>query len=228
MSGSTNGRVLRIAIAGSLAVHLIVATLVHPRTVQAAPQQKPAPTTIIHLIPPPPPKPTPPPPKPAHPHPRRSQQQPSAHRPPVRLPHTHSIDTNSPPRVAIATEPPGPPGPPDTGTLPPDSGPTDAPVAPTLTPKPACSAPDVAARAVTVHSPNTPDEQQGTNATAKIRVDLDADGNVLGVSVYESAGSMELDRAALQAARASQYAPEEKDCKKIPGSYLFTVDFASM
>lgn len=225
MSGSTNGRVLRIAIAGSLAVHLIVATLVHPREVQAQPQQKPAPTTIIHLIPPPP-KPTPPPPQPAQRHPRNSQTH-SPHRPPVHVPITHTRDTTSPPGVAIASEPPGPP---DTGTTPPDGGPTDGPVAPepTATPKPACSAPDVAARAVTVQSPNTPDDEQSTNATAKIRVDLDADGNVLGVSVYESAGSMELDRAALQAARASRYAPEEKDCKKIPGSYLFTVDFASM
>lgn len=226
MSGSTNGRVLRIAIAGSLAVHLIVATLVHPHKVQAAPEQKPTNTTIIHLIPPPAPKPTPPPPpKPAQPHPRPAQHQSSAHRPAMHVPRARSSNPLSPPGVAIATEAPGPP---DTGTVPPDSGPTDGPIVPTPTPKPACSAPDVAARAVTVQSPNTPDDMQGTNATAKIRVDLDAQGGVLGVSVYESAGSMELDRAALQAARASRYAPEEKDCKKIPGSYLFTVDFATM
>ena len=225
MSGSTNGRLLRTAIAGSLAVHLIVASLVHPHKVQAEPQQKAAPATIIHLIPPPP-KATPtPPPKPAQPHATHSKPQRAAQRPAIQMVHTASRNTTSPPGVAIATEPPGPP---DIGTTPTDSGPTDGPAAPSPTPKPACSAPDVAARVVTVDSPNTPDDQQGTNATAKIRVDLDADGNVLGVSVYESAGSMELDRAALQAARASRYAPEEKDCKKIPGSYLFTVDFATM
>ena len=59
----------------------------------------------------------------------------------------------------------------------------------------------------------------------KVRVDLDAGGNVVAVTVYESSGSMELDRAALNAARASSYAPEERNCQDISGSYLFTVNF---
>jgi TonB family protein len=76
-----------------------------------------------------------------------------------------------------------------------------------------------------VQSPTAPDTIPESGVTAKIRVNLDAEGNVRGVSVYESTGSMELDQAALAAARQSRYAPEEVNCKNVPGSYLFTVDF---
>lgn len=63
-------------------------------------------------------------------------------------------------------------------------------------------------------------------ATAKIRVDLDATGAVLRAVVYESTGYPQLDRAAVEAARESRYAPEEKNCRSTSGSYLFTVDFS--
>lgn len=225
MRAAENGRLIRIAIAASLAVHLIFATLVHPHPVQAQPTQQPAPTTIIHLVPPA--KPPPPPPVPhnlARPH--HSMQ---AHRLPMRLARSLRT-TNDAKRVAVVLppEPPGIPQPPDDGTPVPSAGATDGPVEPSATPKPACSAPDVAAHTIAVRSPVTPDDAAQSGATAKIRVDLDATGSVVGVSVYESAGSMQLDRAAMDAARSSRYAPEERECKNVPGSYLFTVDFSTM
>jgi protein TonB len=225
MRAAENGRLIRIAIAASLAVHLIFATLLHPHPVQAQPSQQPAPTTIIHLVPPP--KPTPPPPVPhkfVHPHHAMR-----AHRLPMRL--VHSLNRTKDAKsvaVVLPPEPTGIPQPPDEGTPAPGAGATDGPVEPAATPKPACSAPDVAARTIAVRSPVTPDDAAQSGATAKIRVDLDATGSVVGVSVYESAGSMQLDRAAIDAARNSRYAPEERECKNVPGSYLFTVDFSTM
>ncbi len=47
----------------------------------------------------------------------------------------------------------------------------------------------------------------------------------MSASIYESTGYLQLDRAAIAAARASRYAPEERDCKTVSGSYLFVVDF---
>jgi TonB family protein len=221
MNANSNGRVIRIAAAGSLAVHLIFATLVHPPRVEAQAQEKLSPAVIIHLIPP---KRTPP--RIVR---RKTKAAPSqAHHVVVHPPHASTHADNSK-RVAyaVSTGAPGTPGPSDFGTPGPGpiAGPTSEPDVPTPTPKPACSAPDMPARTTFVEQPTVPDTVAQTTATAKIRVDLDGDGNVRNVSVYESTGSMELDRAALSAARQSRYAPEQIDCKNVPGSYLFTVDF---
>jgi protein TonB len=121
----------------------------------------------------------------------------------------------------------GEPAPPEATPGAQDQSTQGPPSSPAPTPKPACSAPDVPAKAV---DPVTPDEpeparDQGFTGTAKIRVDLDQTGRVVGASVYSSTGSSQLDQAALQAARESRYSPEETDCKDVPGSYLFTVQF---
>ena len=225
MKATSNGRVIRIALAVSLAVHLIVATLVHPPRVEAQAQEKPSPAIIVHIIPPTP-RPTPPPRVVREKH--QTQLQRPARRPFVDVVHVVSRHDKGksvafvPPAAA-----PGSPGPSDPGTWGPgpDAGPTGMPE-PTATPKPACSAPDLAARTTFVESPSIPESAPQNSTIAKIRVDLDAEGNVLGASVYESAGLMELDQAALVAARHSRYAPEEINCKNVSGSYLFTVEFS--
>jgi protein TonB len=222
MNATSNGRVIRIAIAGSLAVHFIIAILVHPPTVEAQPQEKISPADIVHLIPP---KPTPTPrvtpPKP------QTQKQTQARRPFIdRLILPKRNDKTKGIAIAIPSAAPGTPEPYDYGTPGPDVvAPTGAPASPAPTPKPACSAPDVPARTTFVEPPAVSDTVSQTGQTAKIRVDLDADGSVRGVSVYVSTGSMELDQAALAAARQSRYAAEQIDCKNVPGSYLFTVEF---
>lgn len=220
MSAASNGRVLRIALGTSLAVHLIVAAVIYSHPVKAAPEPKPDKSYIIHL---PPPTPTPPPPKPALPHPQRKSAavRPAIH-PPVRVAQTHSNG----PRIAPPISPTGDPnafaspGPPDVA---PTAGPPE--LTPTPTPKPACSAPDVPAKTVVTETAVAPDDTAGYTGQAKVQVDLDAAGTVVNASIYQSTGSMELDRAALAAARASRYAPEERDCKNVSGSYLFVVDF---
>jgi TonB family protein len=128
------------------------------------------------------------------------------------------------PPVAPPVEPTGVPYPIDNPS--PDVGPTDAPIVATPTPKPACSAPDIPAKTLVAQSPTISDEDRsGFTGTAKVKVDLDATGKVVGASIYESTGSVPLDQAAIMAARESRYAPEEHDCKDVAGSYLFTIDF---
>lgn len=222
MSAVSNGRVLRIALAGSVAVHLIIAAVVysHPTVVAAEP---PPQHIVLINIKPPRATPTPPPPKHAVSHPQHHTRAvlPATH-PPKRIAQAH---TDGPP-VAPPVEPTGIPGPAQTPG--PDVGPTGPPVdvTPAPTPKPACSAPDVAAKTIAAQSPDVPDdERNGFTGTAKVKVDLDATGAVVGTSLYESTGNMQLDQAALRAARDSRYAPEQYECKNVAGSYLFTVDF---
>ena len=220
MSAVSNGRVLRIALAGSVAVHLIIAAIVYARPVTAAPEQQPQKTHLYKfLLQPPTPKP--PPRKPVLPHPQRHAR---AVRPAIHNPVHIAVTKPDGPPMGPPVEPTGNPVPVDTSG--PGIAPTDAPIAPTPTPKPACSAPDVPAKTLVTQSPIVPEDQSdGFAGTAKVKVDLDAAGQVVGTSIYESTGNMQLDRAALSAARESRYAPEERDCKNVAGSYLFTIDF---
>ncbi|HET9392672.1 MAG TPA: TonB family protein [Candidatus Rubrimentiphilum sp.] len=217
MDGKRNRRVLAAALAVSLAVHAVLATFVHVRFVEAKPYQIPTVITHIWVRP----KLTPPP-KPhtvafAH-HPVQIVR-PQIQRPHV-APNLHGV-------VAIAS--PGatgvPTAPGNTGTPGGVIGQPDIPVGP---PAPACSDPNVDAKTIVAISPDAPASAYGgaTDVTAMIKVDLDASGRILGVSVYRSAGSLELDQAAMQAARQSTYSPEVRDCQAVPGSYLFKVEFS--
>ena len=213
----------RAAIAGSLAVHLIIAAVLHSHAVQAAPEQPPGHLRYLVMKLP---KPTPTPPA-VKPHVQKPQRQNNpARRPDVQLIRTHNINAGQHNVVVVASALPGTPGPyvDPTASTGGDSG-TPVPAAPTPTPKPACSAPDVAARAIDTVAPQAPPDSQGQQAQTKVRVDLDASGSVTGASVYATSGDQLLDMAAVRAAKASRYAPEERNCKNIPGSYLFTVDF---
>lgn len=137
-----------------------------------------------------------------------------------------SKNSSGPPVDVVASVAPGTPAPPVDATA--GTGPTGAPQTPvvvTPTPKPACSAPDVDAKAVAAVAPERPAEATSGAANAQVRVQLDANGNVTGASIYQSSGDQVLDMAAVRAAKASRYAPEERDCKNVPGSYLFDVDF---
>ena len=222
MSAASNGRVLRIALAGSVAVHIIIAAVVYAKPVTAAPEQPPQHLHFFKLKIVPRATPTPPPPKPAFPQPQHRQR---AVQPKIDRVHIAQLPHDGPP-IAPPVEPTGNPMPVDTSG--PDVLPTGAPIVatPSPTPKPACSAPDVAAKTITTQSPDVPDdERDGFSGIAKVKVDLDASGAVVGTSIYESTGNMQLDRAALIAARESRYAPEQRDCKNVGGSYLFTIDF---
>ncbi len=210
---------LGAALAISLAVHLVLASFVHMHPVEAVQYQ--ATPVIIHIIVRP--KRTPPPPQPhsvvAHrPTPSVRPLIPRPHVPP----NPHGVVAVAPP---VPTGEPNAPG--NTGTtgLGGANGQIDGPA---ITPGPACSEPNVEAKTLVAVSPEQSSSAFGvaSDVTAMIRVDLDATGRVTGVSVYRSSGSPELNNAALDAARASTYAPEVRDCRAVPGSYLFKVEFS--
>jgi protein TonB len=217
MDGKRNGRVLAAALAISLALHAVLASFVHMRFVQASEHR--ATPVIIHIWVRPKLTPSP---KPhavvlAH-HPVQSVRR------PVQPPHValspNGVVAIAPPE---ATGEPIAPG--NTGTT---GGVIGQPPGPAGPPAPACSDPNVEAKTRVTVSPDAPLSAYGAGAdvTAMIKVDLDASGRILGVSVYRSAGSLELDQAAMQAARQSTYAPEMRDCQAVPGSYLFKVEFS--
>lgn len=221
MSAASNNRVLRIALAVSLAVHLIVAAIVYSRPVTVAAEPPPEHFRITHIKLAQP-TPTPPPPKHALPHPQRQTR---AVRPAIKTVHIAQVHTDGPPDGPPPIEATGDPIVP-VDSPGPATAPTEGPALPTPTPKPACSAPDVAAKTLVTQTVDVPeDERNGFTGEAKVKVDLDASGAVVGTSIYESTGNMQLDQAAVNAAHESRYAPEERDCKNVAGSYLFTIDF---
>lgn len=135
-------------------------------------------------------------------------------------PNPHGVVAIAPPEATGVPIAPGNTGKP--------GGVIGQPELPAGPPSPACSDPNVDAKTIVAISPDAPASAYGaaTDVTAMIKVDLDASGRILGVSVYRSAGSLELDQAAMQAARQSTYAPEMRDCQAVPGSYLFKVEFS--
>ncbi len=213
-------RILTYAIAGSLALHLVLIFAArNVRPIEAKPAPTP-PVMTVDIVPtPPPPTPTPKPAPPVKAPPKTAV----AAIPRPRVPHTHNRpDAHSVPPEPRATSGPGTGlGP---GTI---ANATSAPsAAPTGTPKPACANPNVPASAMNVMEAQTPDGADGASGTAKVEVTLAANGAVEATKIFESAGNMLLDRAALQAARASTYSAAIVNCVPTGGSYLFTVTFS--
>lgn len=90
-----------------------------------------------------------------------------------------------------------------------------------------CRTPNASAA---VSSPWTPDmpqiaAAQDISGVTKVRVDLDAQGNLVGSSVFKSSGNYWLDSAALVAARRSGYTAELRDCTPVAGSYAVDFEF---
>lgn len=113
---------------------------------------------------------------------------------------------------------------------------TPAPVVPRATPAPVatatpgCAHTDVAA-AVTV-SPSPPDiptaaRASATSGTALINVQLDASGRVTATSVTQSTGNSSLDLVAVGMARDAQYSAALRDCKPIASNYTYSVKFVA-
>jgi TonB family protein len=96
---------------------------------------------------------------------------------------------------------------------------------PSVPPRPACSQPFADARTIDAIAPESPEDAAGLQISAQVQVTLDDRGRVLDAHVYQSTGVLSLDRAAVDAARRSTYAPSVVDCQPAGGTYLFRVDF---
>ncbi|MGC2408193.1 MAG: TonB family protein, partial [Candidatus Cybelea sp.] len=87
-------------------------------------------------------------------------------------------------------------------------------------------------QAVVVATPAPPDipvgaRASGTNGTALVSVQLDANGQVSGTNVTQSTGNSSLDLVAVAMARDSRYTPALHDCKPVASAYTFSVKFVA-
>jgi TonB family protein len=210
MKRRSGNRIIAWALGISIAVHVAFAIAVHNmQPVEAAPEQPPQQTFIVH-IPPPTPTPRPAPSRP--PHVTAPAQAPSHHV--LTAPHVvQQSGTHAGPAGPVATS----------GPVVADVSP--APGTPGSSPHPACSNPNEPAHTLSVVAPEQPEDATNLPATAQIEVTLDAAGRVVDATIYHSTNEMALDRAALVAARKTTYSPATVDCVPTGGSYLFRVDF---
>lgn len=200
-------RLLLVAFALSLLVHLLVAVIMHPPVPTLESQaevvsivHRPATIAVTKA-------PTPPPPQPKQtPAPKSLSSAPPARKGPGAAPNAGAGTAAPTPAVAPATPAP---------TTRPNSGCSkeDAPAAVVATPSPPDIAPDA--------------RVSGTTGTALVNVQLDANGVVTAANVTQSSGNSSLDIVALGMARGAQYSPALRACKPVASAYAFSVKFVA-
>lgn len=212
MSAARTRKVLLLAIAFSLLIHLIFAgwfrwTLFDRVTPPETFRVRVMRVARIVRTPPPTPPPTPAPTP--------------AVRSSVEPPHVSHHTTVGPPVPHAGT-----PGPVIT------AAPTTIPgtASPAVTPTPGCAGatlqPTVSATPPVADIP--PDVRAAkTSGTAAVQVALDPQGRVTGATVTQSTGNTGLDSVAVDMARNATYTPKLESCKAVAGTYTFTVKFAA-
>jgi uncharacterized protein YggE len=92
---------------------------------------------------------------------------------------------------------------------------------------PACARPNVPATTIHAVEPVVPGIAQRSNVGGQVRVvvALDAGSHVVGARIATSTNAL-LDGAALDAARASVFQTEIRDCGPVASEYVFAVSFA--
>jgi protein TonB len=198
-------RLLLVALALSLLVHLVVALILHPpsRTPEnqaevVSIEHRPA-TIAVRRVP------TPPPP------PRRTP-----------APQTAS---SAPPRRG-----PGAGGATGASGLSPTPAVAAATPAPVATASAGCAQANIDAAVVATPGPPdiAPDTRaSGTNGVTLVSVQLDSGGQVTGASVTQSTGNSSLDLVAVAMARDARYTPALRNCKPIASAYTFSVKFVA-
>ncbi len=202
MTPKASRRLIFIAIAVSLLVHLIVAGWLQMPF--ALPQDSKQIVTISHIRVTRISQATPPPRSPA-PRPSPSAR---ASGPP------HPVATNG--RAAASPVTPAPATP-----TPPVAMPSAAQ---------SCKSPNAPAGLSATPEPgDIPAETRAaaTNGTTSVLVHLSADGTVASAAVAGSSGNGSLDLIALTMAKGAQYVPAYKDCKAIAADYTFAAKWVA-
>lgn len=219
----------------SILIHMIAAPLVS--NLRYHEQQQPDVTRVSIskkikvVVPTPPPTPPPPTPPPQTPPPQKSTPPPpQPRRLKLNIPKTHAIADAPAEKAYVAPKNGSPEGVPDAvGTAASAAPVVTAPPAPTPTPKPACAQPHVEPTPKSLVQPDYPEiaREQGASGTARVQVTLDAQGNVLNATINQSSGSPVLDKAAIDAAKASTFYPEIDNCEAVGGTYVVSEQFDS-
>lgn len=200
-------RLLLVAFALSLLVHLIVAVIMHPPVPTFESQaevvsivHRPATIAVAKV-------PTPPPPRPKQtPAPKTLSSAPPARKGPGAAGNAGAGTPAPTPGVAAATPAPTPAAQAGCASA-------NAPAAVVATPAP----PDIAVDART----------SGTSGVALVNVALDATGQVTGADLAESTGNSSLDLVAVEMARDARYSPALRECKPVASAYKFSVKFVA-
>jgi TonB family protein len=66
---------------------------------------------------------------------------------------------------------------------------------------------------------------QGAEGTSDVKIELSPNGTLLSESILETSGNPNLDRAALTSAQMTKFAPEIRNCARVGGTYVYSVDF---
>jgi TonB family protein len=70
-------------------------------------------------------------------------------------------------------------------------------------------------------------QQQGITGEVQVLVSLDANSKLVGTPTIRKSPSAILNRAAIEAAKASKFQTEIKDCVAQAAQYVFVVEFQS-
>ncbi|GAC1417530.1 MAG: hypothetical protein NVSMB64_27380 [Candidatus Velthaea sp.] len=106
---------------------------------------------------------------------------------------------------------------------------TPVPATPVPTKPPSCANPNVAPTTTNPVAPDTPQlaQQQGITGVVNVLVTLDANSHLVGEPTVQSSPSSILNRAAIAAAKQSTFRTEVKDCKPVPATYIYAVEFTN-
>jgi TonB family protein len=92
-----------------------------------------------------------------------------------------------------------------------------------------CPVPEQAARAIKLAPLVNPDGVVvKVPTTVDIAISLSDTGIVQSTSIQQSSNNGALDRAAIEAARTSTYAPEVANCVVVPGTYIYHAEFGPL
>ncbi|MFN2528712.1 MAG: energy transducer TonB [Candidatus Baltobacteraceae bacterium] len=216
MSPRNARRLLLIAFAISIVIHLVGVRLVHWRI--ATPVEVPEKMTISHIVVIHRMTRTPPPKTPA-PLPSAASTRKNLPRTKIAVPRISKTSGPGRPRTRVATV-----------TATPSSSPRPLHLPTPLPNKGGCSDPNAPA-AVKAAAP-IPEIPLAARVTAKngitqVHVRLSDQGSVLEAGVAVSSGSNGLDQIALEMAGGSQYSAALQQCKPIASTYEFRVKFAT-
>ncbi|HUA10289.1 MAG TPA: TonB family protein [Candidatus Acidoferrales bacterium] len=105
------------------------------------------------------------------------------------------------------------------------------PPSPSPVPTPGCAAGDTPVQLIASSPPPVPSIPPDARADAidgvvRVRVIVNPDGSVDSASVLQSSGNPSFDLAAVDMARAAQYAPATHACKAIASAYVYGVRFS--
>jgi Gram-negative bacterial TonB protein C-terminal len=95
---------------------------------------------------------------------------------------------------------------------------------PSASPAAACARPNTPARVVRLVRPVGAEkylEGKHTSGITDVKVYLGADGAVVKAVIARSSGDAFLDGATYDAALATKYAPEVRDCREVAGAYIY-------